>query len=103
MCLKTDDFDFFLPEELIAQVPSEKRDESRLMIVDPQTSEIENKNFYHIYDELQAGDLLVLNNTKVIPARLIGRKASTNISCEVLLLKRLDDKHWECLCKPGED
>ena len=100
--MKTDDFDFELPERLIAQHPLEKRDESKLMILDRKTGEIEHKKFYDIINYLDENDVLVLNNTKVIPARLIGIKSDTNASIEVLLLKELEKDTWECLVKPAK-
>lgn len=100
--MKTDDFDFELPESLIAQHPLEKRDESKLMILDRKTGEIEHKKFYDIINYLDENDVLVLNNTKVIPARLIGIKSDTNASIEVLLLKELEKDTWECLVKPAK-
>ena len=100
--MKTDDFDFELPESLIAQHPLEKRDNSKLMILDRITGEIEHKNFYDIINYLDENDVLVLNDTKVIPARLIGTKIDTNASIEVLLLKELEKDRWECLVKPAK-
>lgn len=90
-------FDFDLPEELIAQSPAKKRDESRLMVVNKDTQTIEHKHFYDIIDYLHAGDVLVRNNTKVIPARLIGEKEETNAHVELLLLKQNENDVWECL------
>lgn len=100
--MKASDFDFYLPEELIAQHPLLKRDESRLMVLDKKTGKIEHKNFYNIVDYLYKGDTLVLNDTRVIPARLIGEKVGTGGKIEFLLLKRLEDDKWECLAKPGK-
>ncbi len=94
--MKVQDFDYYLPEELIAQTPIEKRDASRLMILHRETQTIENKHFYDIVDYLHKGDILVRNNTKVIPARLFGIKADTNAHVEVLLLNPLGE-NWECL------
>ena len=91
-------FDFELPEELIAQSPSEIRDHSRLMLLNKSTGEVEHKHFYDILDHLREGDVLVRNNSKVIPARLFGIKEVTNAKVEVLLLKDLGDDVWECLC-----
>ncbi|NFT06073.1 MULTISPECIES: tRNA preQ1(34) S-adenosylmethionine ribosyltransferase-isomerase QueA [unclassified Clostridium] len=96
------DFDFYLPEELIAQHPLEKRDTSRLMVLDKETGEISHKNFYDIIDYLNEGDTLVLNNTRVMPARLIGEKEGTGGKIEFLLLKRVEKDRWECLAKPGK-
>ena len=100
--MKTSDFDFYLPEELIAQHPLEKRDTSRLMVLDKKTGEIEHKIFKDIIDYLNEGDTLVLNNTRVMPARLIGEKENTGGKIEFLLLKRLEGDKWECLAKPGK-
>ena len=100
--MKVDLFDFYLPEELIAQKPSEKRDHSRLLVVNKTSKTYEDKHFYDILDYLKPGDVLVRNNTKVIPARLIGIKEVTGAHCEVLLLKQLEGDKWECLCKPAK-
>ena len=99
--MKTDDFDYYLPEELIAQTPLEKRDSSRLLVLDRKTGEIEHKHFTDIVDYLEEGDTLVLNDTKVLPARLIGEKEDTGAVIEVLLLKNLEENKWECLTKPA--
>lgn len=90
-------FDFDLPEELIAQSPARKRDESRLMVINKDTKTYEHKHFYDIVDYLHAGDVLVRNNTKVIPARLLGEKEKTHAHVELLLLKQLENDNWECL------
>jgi len=95
------DFDFDLPEELIAQTPLEKRSESRLLILDPNTEELEDRHFYNIIDELEAGDALVLNNTRVLPARLHGERAETGGHIELLLLKDMGQNRWETLAKPA--
>lgn len=100
--MKTSDFDFYLPEELIAQHPLEKRDYSRLMVLDKATGEIDDKHFYNVIDYLNQGDTLVLNNTRVMPARLIGEKAISGGKIEFLLLKRIEGDKWECLAKPGK-
>lgn len=100
--MKLSDFNYELPEELIAQDPLEKRDNSRLMVLHRNTGEIEHKHFYDIIDYLNPGDCLVINNTKVIPARLLGVKEDTGASIEVLLLKRKEEKIWETLVKPGK-
>ncbi|KPU44994.1 S-adenosylmethionine:tRNA ribosyltransferase-isomerase [Oxobacter pfennigii] len=97
-----DDFDFFLPEELIAQEPLEKRDTSRLMVLDKNTGEIEHRVFKDIITYLKKGDCIVLNNTRVIPARLFGSKEGSGGKIEVLLLKRLEKDVWEVLVKPGK-
>jgi len=100
--VKTDDFNFDLPENLIAQHPIEKRDESRLMILDKKTGKIEHQKFYNIIDLLEKGDTLVLNDTKVIPARLFGTKDKTDAHIELLLLKNTKNNIWECLVKPAK-
>ncbi len=99
--MKLEDFDYYLPEELIAQTPLVKRDESRLLVLDKETGEIEHKKFYDIIDYLNPGDTLVLNDTKVLPARLIGTKEETGAVIEVLLLKNIEGDKWECLTKPA--
>lgn len=96
------DFYFDLPEELIAQHPAEKRDESRLMVLNKNSGEIEHKHFKDILMYLNPGDCLVLNNTRVLPARLIGSKEGTGGKIEFLLLKRIDKDKWETLVKPGK-
>lgn len=95
--MKLSEFDFDLPEELIAQTPLQQRDHSRLMVVNRQTGDISDRHFYDIVDYLKAGDILVRNNTKVIPARLYGTKEATNGHVEVLLLEDLGHQTWECL------
>lgn len=97
---KTSDFYYDLPEELIAQTPLQQRDSSRLMVLDRQTGEVTHKHFYDIVDYLQPGDCLVMNDSRVLPARLLGHRP-TGGAVEVLLLRDLGDKCWECLCKPG--
>lgn len=99
--MKVSDFYFELPEELIAQYPLEKRDSSRLMVLDKKTGEIEHRKFHDILEYLNEGDTLVLNNTRVLPARLIGEKEETGGKIEFLLLKRIEGDKWECLAKPG--
>ena len=99
--MKVSDFDYYLPEELIAQTPLEKRDTSRLLVLDKETGNVEHKHFYDIIDYLEKGDTLVLNDTKVLPARLIGTKEETNAAIEILLLKNIKDDEWECLVKPA--
>lgn len=96
------DFDYYLPEELIAQDPLEDRSSSRLMVLDKKTGEIQHKIFKDILDYLKPGDCLVLNNTKVIPARLFGVKEGTQAKIEILLLKRKENDIWETLVKPGK-
>lgn len=100
--MKTDDFDFYLPEELIAQTPLEKRDNSKLLILDKKSGNIEHKHFNNIIDYLNKGDVLVLNDTKVMPARLYGIKEETSAGIEILLLKEVKNDTWECLCKPAK-
>ena len=100
--MKVSDFDFYLPEELIAQHPLEKRDASRLMVLDKNSGNIEHKSFHDIIDYLNKGDTLVLNNTRVMPARLIGEKEETGGKIEFLLLRRIEGDKWECLAKPGK-
>ena len=100
--MKVSDFNFDLPEELIAQHPLEKRDASRLMVLDKNTGVIEHKSFHEVIEYLNEGDTLVLNNTRVMPARLIGEKEGTGGKIEFLLLKRIEGDKWECLAKPGK-
>ncbi|MBE6068877.1 MAG: tRNA preQ1(34) S-adenosylmethionine ribosyltransferase-isomerase QueA [Clostridium lundense] len=100
--MQVKDFDYYLPEELIAQHPTAKRDEARLMILDKATGELEHKVFKDIIDYLKPGDCLVLNDTRVLPARLIGEKEETHGKIEFLLLKRTDKDTWETLVKPGK-
>lgn len=100
--LKTSDFYYDLPEKLIAQVPLENRTHSRLMVLDKENGNIEHKHFYDIVDYLNAGDCIVINDTKVLPARLYGVKKDTKAVIELLLLKRVEDKKWETLVKPGK-
>ena len=99
--MKTHDFYYDLPEELIAQTPLEKRDTSRLMTLDRVTGEVGHKHFYDIIDYLNPGDCLVMNDSRVLPARLLGHRP-TGGAVEVLLLRDLGNKCWECLCKPGK-
>lgn len=99
--MKTSDFYYDLPEELIAQHPVEPRDTSRLLVYDRKTKQIEHKHFYDVVDYLKKGDVLVVNNTKVLPARIYGAKEHTGGKIEFLLLKRLDLTHWEVILKPG--
>ena len=98
--MKTSDFWFDLPEELIAQTPLEQRDASRLLVLDRETGAVSHKHFYDIIDYLNPGDCLVMNDSRVLPARLLGHRPSGG-AVEVLLLRDLGDKKWECLCKPG--
>ncbi len=100
--MRTEDFDFYLPENLIAQSPAEQRDQSRLLVMDRENGRLSHRIFHNITEYLKKGDCLVLNNTKVIPARLIGERAETGGKVEVLLLKRQSDDVWETLVKPGK-
>ncbi len=99
--MQIEDFDYFLNEELIAQTPLKNRDESRLLVLDKKTGKVEHQHFKDVIDYLEEGDTLVLNNTKVLPARLIGTKEDTNAVIEVLLLKNIKGDEWECLTKPA--
>jgi len=98
--MRTQDFWYDLPEELIAQTPLQQRDSSRLLVLDKDSGETRHRHFFDIIDYLQPGDCLVLNNSRVLPARLLGHRPSGG-AVEVLLLRDLGDKKWECLCKPG--
>lgn len=98
--MKTSDFSYYLPEELIAQTPLEQRDASRLLKLDRNSGRVEHHHFYEIIDYLQPGDCLVMNDSRVLPARLLGHRP-TGGAVEVLLLRDLGSKRWECLCKPG--
>lgn len=99
--MKTHDFWYDLPEELIAQTPLQQRDSSRLMVLDRNTGKVSHRHFYDILDYLNPGDCLVMNDSRVLPARLLGHRP-TGGAVEVLLLRDLGDKCWECLCKPGK-
>ena len=99
--MKLEEFDYELPEELIAQHPSKKRDEARLMVLNRKDRSIEHRIFKDIIDYLNPGDCLVINNTKVLPARLYGIKEDTKVPVEFLLLKRLEDDIWEVMVRPG--
>ncbi len=98
--MKTSDFYYDLPEELIAQTPLERRDASRLMVLNRRTGEVTHRHFYDIVEYLQPGDCLVMNDSRVLPARLMGHRPTGGV-VEVLLLRDLGNKCWECLCKPG--
>ena len=100
--MKTSDFYYNLPEELIAQTPIEPRNASRLMLLDKKTGEIQHKVFRDLTDYLSEGDCLILNNTRVIPARIYGIKKETGAVVEFLLLKQIENLVWECLCGPGK-
>ena len=99
--MTVEEFNYDLPSELIAQTPLKKRDESRLMVLDKKTGEVEHKHFKDIISYLEPGDTLVLNDTKVLPARLYGEKEDTKAMIEVLLLKDVEGDTWECLVKPA--
>lgn len=99
--MKTSDFDYYLPEELIAQTPLQKRDNSRLLHLDRVTGEVEHKHFFDLPDYLREGDCLVLNDSRVLPARLIGRRETGGV-IEVVLLRDKGDNVWECLTRPGK-
>ena len=100
--MNTADFDFHLPEELIAQTPLEKRDASKLLIVNRETGEMQDKHFHSIIDMLESGDALVMNDTRVLPARLYGQKEETGGHVELLLLKNTAGDEWEVLAKPAK-
>ncbi len=100
--MKTDDFDYTLPDELIAQTSPDDRASSRMLVVDRKTGRVEDKTFYDIKDYLKRGDCLVLNNSKVIPARIFGIKEETGAHIEFLLHKRISDTRWEIMAKPGK-
>ena len=99
--MKTSDFDYDLPEELIAQTPIEPRDHSRLLVYHPADGSVEHRHFYDLIDYLRPEDALVINDTKVIPARLLGIKEETGVPVEVLLLRRINATDWEALVRPG--
>ena len=100
--MKTQDFMYDLPESSIAQSPIEPRDHSRLMVLDKNSDTVEHKHFYDIIDYLNPGDVLVINDTRVIPARLLGQKVPSGAACEIFLLKQLAPKRWETLVRPGK-
>ena len=100
--MKTEDFDYVLPEELIAQTPLQKRDNSRLLVLDKKTGEITHEVFSNIINYLNDNDVIVLNDTKVMPARIIGEKEDTKAIVELLLLKNIENDNWECLTKPAK-
>ena len=100
--MKTKDFDYNLPERLIAQYPLENREESRLLVLDKERGSIEHKSFKNIIEYLKPGDCLVLNDTRVIPARLFGNRLGKEERIEILLLKRVEDNNWEALVRPGK-
>ena len=100
--MKTSDFDYSLPPELIAQTPIESRDQARLMVLGRRDNSLQHRRFYEIADYLQQGDVLVFNDSRVIPARLNSRKSDTGGNVEILLLRRLSPNTWETLVKPGK-
>lgn len=100
--MRTDDFDYKLDEDRIAQDPAKKRDESKLLVVDRKTGAVEHERFFDIKNHLKKGDLLVVNNTKVIPARMYGSRPGKEENIEILLIKRISGDSWECLVKPGK-
>lgn len=100
--MRLDDFDYYLPEELIAQSPLEQRDGCRLMVLDRREKTVEHRHFYDILDYVNKGDCLVLNDSRVIPARMYGLKQGTGAHIELLLIKRIDGDKWECMVKPGK-
>lgn len=102
MTLSVDDFDYDLPHELIAQTPIKERDESRLLVLDHKTGALEDKHFYDILNELHAGDAVVMNDSRVMPARIYGVKKETGAHLEVLLLHNDNGDQWETLVKPAK-
>jgi S-adenosylmethionine:tRNA ribosyltransferase-isomerase len=99
--MKTSDFDYLLPAELIAQTPVEPRDQSRLMVLSRSDSSIDHRRFYEIADYFHSGDVVVFNNSRVIPARVLGQKNDSGTKVEILLLRRVDNNLWEILIRPG--
>ena len=100
--MRLDDFDYHLPEELIAQTPLKQRDGCRLMVLDRREKTVEHRHFYDILEYLDPGDCLVLNDSRVIPARLFGIKEGTGAHIELLLIKRIEGDRWECMVRPGK-
>ena len=100
--MRLDDFDYELPKELIAQTPAEKRDECRLMVLNREKKSVEHRHFYDILEYLHEGDCLVLNDSRVIPARMFGTKKGTGAHIEILVIKRIEGDKWEALVKPGK-
>ena len=100
--MRLEDFDYNLPEELIAQTPLDKRDECRLMVLDRKNKTVEHRHFYDILDYVNSGDCLVLNDSRVIPARMYGLKEGTGAHIELLLIKRIEGDKWECMLRPGK-
>lgn len=100
--MKTSDFYYDLPEELIAQTPIEPRDSSRMLVIDRKTGALQHKHFYEVVDYLNEGDCLILNDSRVLPARIYGVKEETGANVEFLLLRHIENKRWEALAKPGK-
>ena len=100
--MRLDDFDYYLPEKLIAQSPLEQRDGCRLMVLDRREKTVEHRHFYDILDYVNPGDCLVLNDSRVIPARMYGLKMGTGAHIELLLIKRIEGDRWECMVRPGK-
>lgn len=100
--MKTEEFDYHLPEKSIAQFPAQPRDASKLLVFDRQSQKTEHRHFYNVVEYLQPGDVLVLNETKVIPARLFGKKRDSSVEVEFLLLKRLSLTNWDVIMRPGK-
>ena len=100
--MKLEDFDYYLPEERIAQTPLKDRSASKMLVLNKNTGEIEHKHFTDLINYLNSGDTIVVNDTKVIPARLIGEKEDTQAVIEILLLKNIEGNVWECLAKPAK-
>ncbi len=100
--MRKSEFYYDLPEELIAQTPLKQRDSSRMLILNKETGEINHSRFYNIIDELRSGDLLVLNNSRVLPARIFGTRIDTGATVEFLLLRQVENNKWETLVKPGK-
>ena len=99
--MRIEEFDYELPEELIAQTPASKRDSCRLMVLDRAKGTVEHRHFYDIFDYVNPGDCLVLNDSRVIPARMHGIKEGTGARIELLLIKRIEGDRWECMVRPG--
>ena len=100
--LKTSDFDYYLPEELIAQTPLEPRNSSRLLVCNRETGDIAHDHFYNLCDYLKKGDTLVINDSRVLPARIYGEKIDNGSFIEFLLLEQRENMVWEILCRPGK-
>ncbi len=100
--MRIEDFDYELPQELIAQTPAQQRDSCRLMVLDREHKTVEHRHFYDILNYVNSGDCLVLNDSRVIPARMYGTKESTGAHIEMLLIKRIDGDRWECMVRPGK-